>query len=60
MVKHTQAIRRLMATNCLSVIDHFVGLAPKGLKTSIIKVEKTVEETFVVKRLITQSSTLIQ
>ena len=31
MVKHTQAIRRLLPTNCLSVFDHFVGLALKGL-----------------------------
>ena len=30
MVKHTQTIRRLMPTNCLSVFDHFVGLALKG------------------------------
>ena len=28
MAKHTQAIRWL---NCLSVFDHFVGLALKGL-----------------------------
>ena len=26
MVKHTQTIRRLLPTNCLSVFDHFVGL----------------------------------
>ena len=31
MVIHTQAIRRLLPTNCLSVFDHFVGLALKGL-----------------------------
>ena len=31
MVKHTQTIRRLLPTICLSVSDHFVGLAPKGL-----------------------------
>ena len=31
MVKHTQTIRRLLPTNCLSVFDHFVGLALKGL-----------------------------
>ena len=31
MVKHTQAIHRLSPTNCLSVSDHFVGLALKGL-----------------------------
>ena len=32
MVKHTQAIRRLLPMNYLSVFDHFVGLALKGLK----------------------------
>ena len=32
MVKHTQPIRRLLPTNCLSVFDHFVALALKGLK----------------------------
>ena len=31
MVEHTQTIRRLLQTNCLSVFDHFVGLALKGL-----------------------------
>ena len=31
MVKHTQTIRRLLPTNCLSVFDHFVGLALKEL-----------------------------
>ena len=32
MVKHTQTVRRQQATNCLSVFDHFVKLALKGLK----------------------------
>ena len=32
MVKHTQTIRRKLPTNCLSVFDHFVGLALKGLR----------------------------
>ena len=32
MVKHTQTIRQLLPTNCLSVFDHFVQLALKGLK----------------------------
>ena len=32
MVKHTQTIRQQHRTNCLSVFDHFVGLALKGLK----------------------------
>ena len=31
MVKHTQTIRRQKPTNCLSVFDHFVDLARKGL-----------------------------
>ena len=31
MVKHTKAIGRLLPMNCLSVFDHFVGLALKGL-----------------------------
>ena len=30
-MKHTQTIRRLLLTNCLSVFDYFVGLALKGL-----------------------------
>ena len=33
MVKHTQTIRRL---NCLSVFDHYAGLAFKGLKVSLL------------------------
>ena len=32
MVKYTQIIRRQLPTNCLSVFDHFVKLALKGLK----------------------------
>ena len=31
MIKHTQTIWRQQSTNCLSVFDHFVGLALKGL-----------------------------
>ena len=31
MVKHTQTIRLQQPTNCLSVFDHFVGLALKEL-----------------------------
>ena len=31
MVKYTQTIRRLLPTNCLSVFDHYVELAVKGL-----------------------------
>ena len=32
MVKHSQTIRWQKATNFLSVFDHFVGFALKGLK----------------------------
>ena len=35
MVKHTQTIRRQQPTNCLSVYDHFVKLAFRGLKNNI-------------------------
>ena len=31
MVKHTQTVRWEQQTNCLSVFEHFVGLALKGL-----------------------------
>ena len=31
MVEHTQTIRRLLPTNCLSVFDHIVELEIKGL-----------------------------
>ena len=36
MVKHTQTIPRQKPTNCLSVFDHFVGLALKELKYSTL------------------------
>ena len=31
-VKHAQTIFRVMPTNCLSMLDHFVGLELRGLK----------------------------
>ena len=31
MIKHTQTNRRPLLTDCLSVFDHFVRLAIKGL-----------------------------
>ena len=37
MVKHSQTIRRQKLTNCLNVLDHFVGLVLNGLKL-VIKV----------------------
>ena len=35
MVKHIQTIRRQKAADCLSVFDHFVGLALKELRSKI-------------------------
>ena len=40
MVKHTETIRRPLPKNCLSVFDHFVGLALKGLKAKLATREK--------------------
>ena len=37
MVKHTQTIHRQQPMNCLRVFDHFVGLALKGLRYSILE-----------------------
>ena len=46
MVKHTEAIRRLLWTNRLSVFDHFVGLTLKGLRfiLSSLKIENVVKK----------------
>ena len=49
MVKHTQTIRRLLPTNCLSVFDHFVGLALKGLiQQTITQYNDTLDEIRVI------------
>ena len=40
MVKPTQRIRRVLPTNCLGVFNHFVGLANKGLNTSLLSSHK--------------------
>ena len=42
MVKYTQTICRQKPTNCLSVFDHFVGLALKGLRRCKVSVIATV------------------
>ena len=39
MVKHTQTIRRLLPTNSVSVFDHFVRLALKGLSNTFVTFE---------------------
>ena len=43
MVKHTQTIRWLLPTNCLSVFDHFVGFLLKRLKW----LEKSLDQKFI-------------
>ena len=35
MVNHTQTILWLLPPNCLSVFDHFVGLAIKGFRVNV-------------------------
>ena len=37
MVKQTQTIRWQQPTNCLSVFDHFLGLALKGLGRNLFQ-----------------------
>ena len=43
IVKHTKTICWLLLTNCLSVFDHFVGLALKGLLT---KENRVIDQYF--------------
>ena len=40
MIKNTQTIRQQQPMNCLSVFDHFVGLAVKGLNSIFLKTGK--------------------
>ena len=40
MVNHTQTLRRFSPTNYLSVFDHFVGLAFKGLILHFTNIEE--------------------
>ena len=48
MVKHTQTIRRLLPTNCLSVFDNFVRLALKGLiLRTAVKLQRSVSSFIV-------------
>ena len=41
MVKHTQTIVEKLPTNCLSVFDHFVKFALKGLKENFSFLESS-------------------
>ena len=36
MIKHTPSIRLQQPTNCLSVFEHFMGLALKGLNSGFV------------------------
>ena len=50
MVKHTQTIRRQQSTDCLSVLDHFVGLALKGLFKKAVEIERMT--VYLVERIV--------
>ena len=51
MVKHTQTICRLLATNYLSVFEHFVGMALKRVR----ELSAYGEESFMRLMLITEA-----
>ena len=53
MVKNTQTIRRQKPTNCLSVFDHFVGLALKWLRKFDILSISILQNTLQFNRLFT-------
>ena len=36
MIQHTPSIRLQQPTNCLSVFEHFMGLALKGLNSGFV------------------------
>ena len=57
MVKHIQTIRRQIADELLSVFDHFVGLALKGVKEKfeVDLSSKTLYE-YTIKNLYDQST----
>ena len=46
MIKHVQTIRRQQLTNCLSVFEHFVWLALKGLKQLVVVVALTFSKAY--------------
>ena len=46
MVKHTQTIRRLLPTNCLSVFDHFVKSALKGLSLCHVEIRHMISSAY--------------
>ena len=46
MVKHTEIISRLLPTNYLSVFDHFVELALKGLIYCLFEATDSYKKNF--------------
>ena len=44
-LKHTQTIRRLLPTNCLSVFDYFIGLVLKVLSKLFMTCKLTILQT---------------
>ena len=46
MVKHTQTIHRQKPTNCLSVFEHFVTLALKGLISRMKLTNRTLMKNY--------------
>ena len=46
MVKRTQTIRRQQPLNCLSVFEHVVGLALKGLNYCMSDGQKNTRELY--------------
>ena len=45
MVRHTQQFVGNLRTNCLSVFDHFVGLALKGLIIDLLLFVNDISNT---------------
>ena len=45
MVRHTQQFVWNLRTNCLSVFDHFVGLALKGLIIDLLLFANDISNT---------------
>ena len=56
MVKHTQTICLLLPTNILSLFDHFVGLALKGLINefcNLIELAESILGNYLTRRILT-------
>ena len=51
MTRHTQTILWLLATNCLNVLDHFLGLALNGLRCSVSTWLRFVVSTLTSKKI---------